>query len=392
MLQKILQTDQLERTHWVFIVMTICMMLPFPFAVIGMPIALVYLLKQHPITTVIHRTTSHVMIHLFLGISLLSSLVAGNTVGICATLALTVFYIYCCYYKTYVNRQTFELSLDIMLLISILHAGYATLQGWFIAPPIDYNALHPSLITWHDGRADSFFFNPNYYALACAFFILISGYKMYRNQTSRYFLLYASIALINGIGMMFTLTRTILPSLLIALITFGFLIKSRRFKKLLAIVTVVILIAAVFFYRDIPRFELNAMDEHIMIRVDIWTSSLAEIAKTPLIGKGPLSYMLIYPFYQSPATQHAHNMIIDTWLNYGIFGLIFLGWCLYRAYKHFVLYKTSDKLRHQYALAASFVVLILVHGIMDMAIFWLQTLFIFMSVLLVLPNLYQSNK
>lgn len=392
MLQKILQTDQLERTHWVFIIMTICMMLPFPFAVVGMPVALVYLMTLHPLTSVVHLSTSHVMIQLFLAISFLSSLIAGNTVGIGATTALALFYVYCCYYKKYVNRQTFELSLDIMLLISIVHALYAALQGWFIAPPIDYNAWHPSLITWHDGRADSFFFNPNYYALACAFFILIAGYKMYRTQTNRYFLLYASIALINGIGMMFTLTRTILPSLLIALITFGFLIRSRRFKKLLTIVTIVILIAAILFYRDIPRFGLDAIDEHIMIRVDIWSSSLLEIAKTPFVGKGPLSYMLIYPFYQSPATQHAHNMVIDTWLNYGIFGLIFLGWCLFRTYKHFTMYKTSEKLRHQYALATSFVVLVLVHGIMDMAIFWLQTLFIFMSVLLVLPNLYQSNK
>lgn len=376
-----------KKVQWLFLITTFAMMLPFPIACTICFITTILLLWQKPFLPLIKHSKPHQLLGIFFSLSLIASCLAQNYLGGIITGALVLFTIYFTYYVAYIQKRTFELSLSIILSCSFFHGVYAALEAWFILPPIDYHALHPVLITWADGRADSFFFNPNYYALFCAFAVLIAGYKVYYASSVKQYLWYSTVALFNGFGMLFTLTRTILPSLLIALLAFVIFIRSRRLKRLIGIITIIIVIAAFLFYRHIPRFDLEAIDEHIDIRTDIWSSSFQEFLRTPLIGQGPLTYMTIYEKYHSYATQHAHNILLDTLLNYGIIGASLISTLIVYLIRPLQAIKATHSMRALYSLGMSFVVLVAVHGIMDVTIFWVQTLFVFLVVILAIPNL-----
>ncbi|MBF0780533.1 O-antigen ligase family protein [Granulicatella sp. 19428wC4_WM01] len=367
------------------------MMFPFPIACLLFFIATILLLFQKSFRELVKQSLPHKLLGAFFSVSSIASLLAQNYLGAAITLALMIFAIYFTYYVNYVSKKTFECLLDILLTCSFFHAIYASLEAWFILPPVDYNALHPMLVTWRDGRADSFFFNPNYYALFCAFTVLIAGYKIYYASSLKQYVWYGVVALFNGFGMLFTLTRTILPSLLIALLAFVIFIRSRRLKRLIGLITIIIIVVAILFYRHIPRFDLEAIDEHIDIRLDIWVSSFTEFFNAPLIGQGPLTYMTIYEKYNSYPTQHAHNLLLDTLLNYGIIGFVLISRLCYDLILPLKSIKNSYQLKALYSLGMSFIVLVVVHGIMDVTIFWVQTLFVFLLVILAIPNLQRED-
>ncbi|MBS4749861.1 MULTISPECIES: O-antigen ligase [unclassified Granulicatella] len=319
------------------------------------------------------------------------SALAQNLIGFFVTISLVVFYIYFTYYTTLIDKKTFQKILDIMLHFSIVHAIYAWLEAYHILPPIDYHAMSKHFITWNDGRADSFFFNPNYYALACGFFILIAGYKMYHAKCLKKQGWYAFIAFLNGCGLLFTLTRTILPSLLISLITFGFLVESKIFRRFIIVAFILSIISVIIFYSNVPRFELNLIDEHIDIRTSIWQASIEEFCHKPF-GQGPLTYMTIYEKYASYPTQHAHNMILDTLLNYGFLGASLLIALFTKLLIQLHRIKNTGLLKSLRALCMSFITLVLVSGLLDVTIFWVQTLFIFMTVCLSTTNLLKEKQ
>ena len=52
----------------------------------------------------------------------------------------------------------------------------------------------------------------------------------------------------------------------------------------------------------------------------MWSTALKGIADHALFGMGPSAYQLVWPAYSGYPTFHAHNLFLDTLLNFGVVG------------------------------------------------------------------------
>ena len=115
-------------------------------------------------------------------------------------------------------------------------------------------------------------------------------------------------------------------------------------------------------------------------RLSIWHTALQGILQHPLFGQGPVTYEMIYTQFSGYATHHAHNLILDTFLNYGVVGASLIGF--------FLLYQLRLVIRRiRRGISSSTGVLLLVmtfatfaHGMTDTTVMWLQTGLLFLLV------------
>lgn len=364
--------------------MVLCgMMMPFPIACAVLVLAVCYFLIRMSLRQVYRWTKVHQAVHLWFVIALIASLLSQNVVGLAALITVYIFYIYLLYYRYYASVDLVERFIDIMLRFSVFHAGYAYLQHKHILYGPDYNSWHSALVSWKDGRADSVFLNPNYYAMACGFFMLLAGYKLVKKRQVKQVVYYSGIIIVNCMGLLFTQTRIAIPAILVSCLVFLWSMGGRKTKKYMLYVCLLALMSLPVI-SHLPRFRLVDMKEHFDIRLEIWRTSVTHFVKTGFIGSGPLTYMSIYKQYGTYATQHAHNLLLDTLLNYGVLGTGALGVWVWAIRKPIRQLKQTGNAAF-YALVLSFITLTLTFGMMDVTIFWVQTLFIFMSILMVMP-------
>lgn len=313
--------------------------------------------------------------HYFMLLSLITSLLARNIVGICVTLSIYTLSLYFSWFKRVITPHFFQLCLTILLFGSWIHALYAFLQMHHILPSIDYSLIHPSMMSWNSERADSVFFNPNYYALICIFIILIALYRLFISK-QRLFLI--STIIINFYGIILSQSRAAMPALMIGVSIFIWCLIPKRYRKLFWRSVFIICMIGIPLLHLLPRFDIQKnINDLVDIRFQIWEVSWQHFFKTSLIGSGPLTYMSIYSMYQSYKTEHAHNLFLDSLLNYGVIGSLLLLYVFsYLTTRIHVL--QNRPLR---ALAFSFLGVVLAHGMLDVSILWVHTLFIFLIVI-----------
>ena len=161
--------------------------------------------------------------------------------------------------------------------------------------------------------------------------------------------------------------------------------KKWRWLALLGGLTVAGVLAIVFFPQYIPR--LDEITETFTLRLRIWRVALEGFKQTPLFGQGPLTYFHIcddfvgkIPGVKVWNTQHAHNIIFDSLLSYGIVGAMFL-WAYLGSFvaKIFSYVKGNDNFIK--GLIASVLTLVLLHGMLDVTVLWVQTGILFLFVL-----------
>ena len=93
-----------------------------------------------------------------------------------------------------------------------------------------------------------------------------------------------------------------------------------------------------------------------------------------------MTYMNIYPLYNGHPTQHAHSIYLDPILCFGFGGLAVIAPVFYTNLKQIFRLWKSNKNKTLCALIACFIAMVLVHGIMDYTLFFVQTGLLFMFV------------
>lgn len=108
-------------------------------------------------------------------------------------------------------------------------------------------------------------------------------------------------------------------------------------------------------------------------RSNIWETAIKGIQAHPLLGEGPLTYFHIYKQYHGHPTQHAHSIYLDPILSHGIIGVILAGIYFAGNLKEvYLLLKRRIDLR-LFSLISAFILTILIHGILDYTVYWVQT-------------------
>ncbi len=213
------------------------------------------------------------------------------------------------------------------------------------------------------------YFHENYLGTFAAIIATMCIYRFFTNPAHR--LRYIIFGICSIICII--LSGSMFAYIELAVAAIVMLIFCRKWKSLaILIVCLSIAGAAVIILPElIPR--LGEADSTLYNRTLVWKSSFEMFKQTPLFGRGVLAYYHIdqtvgtlYP------TTHAHNILLDSLLNFGIIGTVLLigyfiiAWKkLARAVKLHV--KTFDGGIIVGVLAGT-----LVHSLIDITFLWVQ--------------------
>lgn len=357
--------------------------LPFYLFVIIFISYLLWLVYTGEMKGILKRLSQHPVLLFFIAYSTAISLLAQNVMGVVASVAMFLFAIFFYYYQSQLTPKFFRLTIEGVLASSVLAAVFAALEHFQIVKKFDYTFLSPRMQVWHQNRAEVAFFNPNYYGIICCFCIMI-GFYLISTTKLRWLRIFSMIAIFaNLFGLNFTQNRTAFPAIIFGAIIYLFTtIKNwRAFWLSIGVFGV----GLAFLFSSDLGVRMGTLDSSMEERVSIWNAGMALFKQNPFWGEGPLTYMHSFPRIGAPYHEHAHSIYIDTILSYGVVGTVLLGIASSTPVRMLIDMSQVPSKRPILGLYLSFLTVVAVHGIFDLALFWLQSSFIFLLVMCSLP-------
>ena len=357
--------------------------LPFYLFVIIFISYLLWLVYTGEMKGILKRLSQHPVLLFFIAYSTAISLLAQNVMGVVSSVAMFLFAIFFYYYQSQLTPKFFRLTIEGVLASSVLAAVFAALEHFQIVKKFDYTFLSPRMQVWHQNRAEVAFFNPNYYGIICCFCIMI-GFYLISTTKLRWLRIFSMIAIFaNLFGLNFTQNRTAFPAIIFGAIIYLFTtIKNwRAFWLSIGVFGV----GLAFLFSSDLGVRMGTLDSSMEERVSIWNAGMALFKQNPFWGEGPLTYMHSYPRIGAPYHEHAHSIYIDTILSYGVVGTVLLGIASVTPVRMLIDMSQVPSKRPILGLYLSFLTVVAVHGIFDLALFWIQSSFIFLLVMCSLP-------
>ena len=357
--------------------------LPFYLFVIIFFSHLLWLVYTGEMKGILKRLSQHPVLLFFIAYSTAISLLAQNVMGVVASVSMLLFAIFFYYYQAQLTPKFFRLILQAVLAFSVLAAAFASLEHFQIVKKFDYTFLSPRMQVWHQNRAEVAFFNPNYYGIICCFCIMI-GFYLISTTRLRWLRIFSMIAIFaNLFGLNFTQNRTAFPAIIFGAIIYLFTtIKNwRAFWLSIGVFGV----GLAFLFSSDLGVRMGTLDSSMEERVSIWNAGMALFKQNPFWGEGPLTYMHSFPRIGAPYHEHAHSIYIDTILSYGVVGTVLLGIASATPIRMLIDMSQVPSKRPIVGLYLSFLTVVAVHGIFDLALFWIQSSFIFLLVMCSLP-------
>ena len=357
--------------------------LPFYLFVIIFISYLLWLVYTGEMKGILKRLSQHPVLLFFIAYSTAISLLAQNVMGVVSSVAMFLFAIFFYYYQSQLTPKFFRLTIEGILALSVFAAAFAALEHFQIVKKFDYTFLSPRMQVWHQNRAEVAFFNPNYYGIICCFCIMI-GFYLISTTKLRWLRIFSMIAIFaNLFGLNFTQNRTAFPAIIFGAIIYLFTtIKNwRAFWLSIGVFGV----GLAFLFSSELGVRMGTLDSSMEERVSIWNAGMALFKQNPFWGEGPLTYMHSFPRIGAPYHEHAHSIYIDTILSYGVVGTVLLGIASATPVRMLIDMSQVPSKRPILGLYLSFLTVVAVHGIFDLALFWIQSSFIFLLVMCSLP-------
>ena len=263
-------------------------------------------------------------------------------------------------------------------VISLFCFGWAMMEYCRIIDRLNYSFLQLKVENSPKDRINSTFFNANYYAMMIEFIVLICVYKMMQVKTLRRIVFYVVTIVCNLFALYLSGSRTAWIPFVVT-IPFMFLINKRfiYFTTSMAGIGG----AGLLLLLEPKLMQRATIFQDFAKRSNIWETAIKGIQAHPLLGEGPLTYFHIYKQYHGHPTQHAHSIYLDPILSHGIIGVILAGIYFAGNLKEvYLLLKRRIDLR-LFSLISAFILTILIHGILDYTVYWVQTGLMFLIVL-----------
>lgn len=288
----------------------------------------------------------------------LISLLYQNFYGAGISLLLTAVLFVVFYLRSFMTQRLFNTLMDVACLASISTTVIA------IGQLIYYEGLGSLQ------RAESVCFNPNYYGMMMEFMAIIALYRAFGNPKFRKF--YAVVIVSSLIGIYLCASISAAAAVFVGILAF-FLLRGRY--KYFWVFAVLGVLAALAALTVLPAIFPRASDaDHSMDqRLSIWFTALQGIRQHLFFGQGPMTYEMIYTQFSGYATHHAHNLFLDTVLNYGLFGAAAIGFFAVTQIRVVI-----SRIRRGISSSTGVLVLVLafmtaVHGMTDVTVLWIQT-------------------
>lgn len=357
--------------------------LPFYLFVVVLCLYIISLIFTGDMKSILQKMGEHPMLLLFLSYSTVISILAQNWMGLVASVGMFLFTIFFLHYQSILSHKFFRLILQFVLFGSVLSAAFASLEHFQIVKKFNYAFLSPNMQVWHQNRAEVTFFNPNYYGIICCFCIMIAFYLFTTTKLNwlKVFCVIAGFA--NLFGLNFTQNRTAFPAIIAGAIIYLFT-TIKNWKAFWLSIGVFAIGLSFLFSSDLG-VRMGTLDSSMEERISIWDAGMALFKQNPFWGEGPLTYMHSYPRIHAPYHEHAHSLYIDTILSYGIVGTILLVLSSVAPVRLMMDMSQESGKRPIIGLYLSFLTVVAVHGIFDLALFWIQSGFIFLLVMCSIP-------
>lgn len=357
--------------------------LPFYLFVVVLCLYIISLIFTGDMKSILQKMGEHPMLLLFLSYSTVISILAQNWMGLVASVGMFLFTIFFLHYQSILSHKFFRLILQFVLFGSVLSAAFASLEHFQIVKKFNYAFLSPNMQVWHQNRAEVTFFNPNYYGIICCFCIMIAFY-LFTTTKLNWLKVFCVIAgFVNLFGLNFTQNRTAFPAIIAGAIIYLFT-TIKNWKAFWLSIGVFAIGLSFLFSSDLG-VRMGTLDSSMEERISIWDAGMALFKQNPFWGEGPLTYMHSYPRIHAPYHEHAHSLYIDTILSYGIVGTILLVLSSVAPVRLMMDMSQESEKRPIIGLYLSFLTVVAVHGIFDLALFWIQSGFIFLLVMCSIP-------
>lgn len=357
--------------------------LPFYLFVVVLCLYIISLISTGDMKSILQKMGEHPMLLLFLSYSTVISILAQNWMGLVASVGMFLFTIFFLHYQSILSHKFFRLILQFVLFGSVLSAAFASLEHFQIVKKFNYAFLSPNMQVWHQNRAEVTFFNPNYYGIICCFCIMIAFY-LFTTTKLNWLKVFCVIAgFVNLFGLNFTQNRTAFPAIIAGAIIYLFT-TIKNWKAFWLSIGVFAIGLSFLFSSDLG-VRMGTLDSSMEERISIWDAGMALFKQNPFWGEGPLTYMHSYPRIHAPYHEHAHSLYIDTILSYGIVGTILLVLSSVAPVRLMMDMSQESGKRPIIGLYLSFLTVVAVHGIFDLALFWIQSGFIFLLVMCSIP-------
>lgn len=357
--------------------------LPFYLFVVVLCLYIISLIFTGDMKSILQKMGEHPMLLLFLSYSTVISILAQNWMGLVASVGMFLFTIFFLHYQSILSHKFFRLILQFVLFGSVLSAAFASLEHFQIVKKFNYAFLSPNMQVWHQNRAEVTFFNPNYYGIICCFCIMIAFY-LFTTTKLNWLKVFCVIAgFVNLFGLNFTQNRTAFPAIIAGAIIYLFTTIKNWKAFWLSIGGFAIGLS--FLFSSDLGVRMGTLDSSMEERISIWDAGMALFKQNPFWGEGPLTYMHSYPRIHAPYHEHAHSLYIDTILSYGIVGTILLVLSSVAPVRLMMDMSQESGKRPIIGLYLSFLTVVAVHGIFDLALFWIQSGFIFLLVMCSIP-------
>ncbi|AMC92649.1 hypothetical protein AOC36_01150 [Erysipelothrix larvae] len=308
---------------------------------------------------------------LFLAYAFVIAVNANNTQGIITVVYVFMLYVMITHFRRIMTPSRYNLMQYHITVASIINFffNFVNMNPEWAKPVtdiLDTIIARGHLPQFRDGyyRAYSTFDNPNLYAFILLLVLLIIfnqielqiAFKRYKEAA-----FYMGAFMINSYALLLTQTRSILLALALGIIII--LVAQERWTQLKLLVFIGSLVAIFILVNPdlFPRFM--ELENHAPIRYHIWDDAIAQIRVNPFFGEGFFTYALHFNY------SDAHNIFLDTLINFGLFGSIIGG-----AYLIEIVYRyTRDAHPLDMPLALGILSATLVYSIFDIAIYAVQT-------------------
>lgn len=306
------------------------------------------------------------------------SLIYQNWFGVGASILIFIMIVLTLFYRSVITKDLFEFILDIVIIMSVLWAVYGFIEYLLILQRNDVDHFIIKIYSRRENRLNSVMFNANYYASTIELVIMMIGYKIFTCSRNYKKITYYMFVMAINAGILFLSgCRTSWPAIGIAIIVFLIINKSYKWCAFLGICGFAIVGYFLCNIDKIPRIEYTV--KNLGVRGTIWSAAIEGIKSHPLLGQGPMTYMMIFEQYGGHMTEHAHSLYLDPLLSFGIIGIGTLIPYIINCCKTF--FASLKQHRTFVAFVMASVVTTLIHGVMDYSVFFVHPglLFLFIT-------------
>lgn len=357
----------------------VCVFLPYQISAIILLAMVGYVLATKSLKKEIFCHSASFLIPVFSVLTLITALWFRNWLGVAVSVIFFLIFVLGFYMRTVMTTEIFEKMLSVLCNSSIFASAVILFEKILYFTDKTHRCFGDFMPGQTYSKIASFYFSPTYLSSSMAVIVIICAYKViYRKGNLPYYYL---VAFLSMLTIYFAGSMFVWVNVFAALATFLIIIRHR---KLLAAFLAVVALAGVvlFFVPDIlPRLSESMLTSDN--RILIWNLSVASFSQSPFFGQGFQTYghiangLIANGVEGIYSAYHAHNIILEPLLSFGIVGTSILGVFFFAYFQSLTTCMRLRKKSPVWIIILSVTTGLIIHCIIDMTMLWIQPMILY---------------